>query len=386
MLLLVSGLLAFGGVATDIAYQVAVKAELQRSLDAAALAGAGNLAFDSTAFDAVRASARQYAALNPVRHPVDGTVTLDLNAGNAANGDIVVGTWSRGSFTPWSSGGSDPSGRRVNAVQCRWSGQVPTTFLRLLGITTLPVAATARGLSNPPTSMNCGEPFLPVAVTQCSFVDITGAFSSQGCGAALTFTNSNDNTAAWVSLDGSNPNASYLRSAIAAAANPGGACGSFLKSGDFTQTNNGMMNSVFGDFADAFIARRVSILAEDICPASGCNESTPPTYPKEGGGWEVVVPMIQTSCPPGAISGQHQILSFTRFVVTQVFNKQDGCLVWPNPDPQAQAYCANADGTRRRDNDLRAIFGYFRCDRLGAVASQDDLPRAALARNARLVQ
>ena len=396
---LLTFLLMMGGFATDLAYQAAARAELQRTLDAAALAAAGTLGFDSTAFDAMRDAAHHYGTLNPFRHPVDGTVVLDRNAGNTATGQIVVGTWTNGAFTPWDSA-ANPSGDRVNAVHCRWSGSVPTSFLRLLGVTTLPLSAEAVGFSNPPADMGCGEPFLPVAVTQCGFSDpSTGGFTSGGCGAALTFIRSSTqcdnspgsphacNTATWVSLDGSNPNSSYLASAIDAAGSPDGACGTFLRSGDMTGTNNGMLDSVFRRLADTFLARRVSTLAEDVCPANGCASGTPPTYPRGNGGWEAVVPMIETACPPGPMSGQHRILTFGRFVVTQVFYKNDGCVVWPNPDPQAQAYCANPDGSRRRDNDLRAVFGYFRCgQRVGETAGQGELPRVALARHVRLVK
>jgi hypothetical protein len=43
-------LLVMGGFAIDFAYQVAARTELQRTIDAAALAGAGKLGFDDTVF------------------------------------------------------------------------------------------------------------------------------------------------------------------------------------------------------------------------------------------------------------------------------------------------------------------------------------------------
>ena len=57
-------LLVFGGIAIDLTYVGSVRRELQRSMDAAALAGAGNLGFDDTAFPAARAAAQNYAGLN----------------------------------------------------------------------------------------------------------------------------------------------------------------------------------------------------------------------------------------------------------------------------------------------------------------------------------
>ena len=42
--------LVMGGFAIDFAFQAAARTELQRSIDAAALAGAGKLGFDDTVF------------------------------------------------------------------------------------------------------------------------------------------------------------------------------------------------------------------------------------------------------------------------------------------------------------------------------------------------
>ena len=69
-------LLVMGGFAMDFAFQAASRTELQRSIDAAALAGAGKLAFDETVFGTARAFARDYGIRNPTRN---GPVILDLN-------------------------------------------------------------------------------------------------------------------------------------------------------------------------------------------------------------------------------------------------------------------------------------------------------------------
>ena len=390
-------LLIFGGLAVDLAYVFAAKGELQRSVDAASLAGAGKLAFDNTVFDTVRTWAQNFAGLNPYRHPSNGAVNLGLNAGNAPNGDIVLGVWQNGSFQLWDSG-ADPNGVTVNAVRCRYQTQVPMPFLGLLGIPQMTVAAMSVAVSNPPATIGCGEPLLPLAVTQCNFRDgNTGAFSSQGCGTGLQFIRSNRecnneagspqscNTATWASMDGSStPNAPYLRDAIRGAGSPGGNCGNFVDSGQTTPTNNGMLDAVFRELADVFLANRVQPLPNDVCGPGGCGNGI--VYPREGGGWRVAVLMIETACPPGPMSGEHRVLTYARFVVTQVFYKQDGCVVQPNPDPQAQAYCYNEDGTPRRDNDFRALFGYFECDRLGETAAREPLPRAAVAPRMRIVQ
>lgn len=97
-------------------------------------------------------------------------------------------------------------------------------------------------------------------------------------------------------------------------------------------------------------------------------------------------------CPPGPLSNSHDIMTYAKFVITQVFYKQEGCVTVsrlgvPNADPQADEFCYEADGvTPRKDPDLRAIFGYFVCDELGTVSTLDPVPRAALAPRLRLVQ
>src|SRR5262249_1687845 len=93
-------LIGMAGFATDMAYMMAAKNELQRSLDAAALAGAGRLGFDGTVFSSVRATAQSFALMNHYRNPGSPNVTLDLNSGNATNGNIVIGNWAGGLFTP----------------------------------------------------------------------------------------------------------------------------------------------------------------------------------------------------------------------------------------------------------------------------------------------
>ena len=63
--LVVPLLIVFGGLALDLAHLGTADDEVQRSLDAAALAGAGKLGFDSSVFPAARAWAQNYALLNP---------------------------------------------------------------------------------------------------------------------------------------------------------------------------------------------------------------------------------------------------------------------------------------------------------------------------------
>jgi Putative Flp pilus-assembly TadE/G-like len=377
-------LLVMGGFAMDFAYQAAARTELQRTIDAAALAGAGKLAFDNTVFDTARGNARQYGIWNPLR---TGTVTLDLNTANDANGNIVLGVWNAGTFSP------SLAGNQVNAVRCQTQTTIPTSFLRLLGINTLPIAANAIAVSNPPALPGCNTPILPIAVTPCAFYDAgTGQYNnSNGCGTGLTWISSNRicdnspgsaqscNSAAWASLDGTNWTNAQHQGAISNAGLENPACNATAPAGTNTYLDNGMVQPTFNLLRDTFLANRTSTLpGGDIMKV--VNGSPVVAYQGSWGGWEVGVMMVQSACPPGPLTGTSQILNYSKFVVTQVFDQNSGCVVSPNMDPQAAAYCGTSDPS------LRAIFGYFLCDTLGQVATLDPVPRSAIATRLRLVR
>ncbi len=375
-------MIVFAGLATDMAYFGTVDSELQKAMDAASLAGAGKLGFNSSVFPTVRATAQQYAALNPYKV---GNITLNLNTANAPNGNIVLGIWNAGVFTP------SLDGSQVNAVQCQYSMPIPMSFLRLLGFNTLTAAASSIAIANPPANPGCGEPILPIAVTPCAFYDAgTGAFNnSNGCGTSLTWISSNRicdnspgspqscNSAAWASLDGSMPNTPYLRNALQNLASPNPTCNVSLNSGQNTTLNNGMIDTVFNTLRDTYLSERTATLPSgDVLLADG----TTVAYRASWGGWETGVMMVQSSCPPGPMTGPRQILTYSKFVVTQIFDQNRGCVTSPNMDPQAASYCATSDPS------LRAIFGYFKCDQFGAPATLDPVPRTALAPRLRLVR
>jgi Putative Flp pilus-assembly TadE/G-like len=377
-------LLVMGGFAMDFAFQAAARTELQRSVDAAALAGAGKLGFDDTVFGTARAFARDYGIRNPIR---TGTVTLDLNPSNNAAGNIVLGIWNAGAFSP------SLAGNQVNAVRCQTQTTIPTSFLRLLGINSLPIAGSAIAVSNPPMLPGCGTPILPIAVTPCAFYDgATGQFNnSNGCGTGLTWISSNRicdnspsssqscNSAAWASLDGTNWTNGQHQAAITNAGLAEPACNATAPAGTNTYLDNGMVQPTFNLLRDTFVAERTSTLpGGDIMKM--VDGSPVVAYQGSWGGWEVGVMMAASACPPGPLNGERQILNYSKFVVTQIFDQNAGCVISPNMDPQAAAYC----GTR--DPSLRAVFGYFRCDSLGQVATLDPVPRSALATKLRLVR
>jgi Flp pilus assembly protein TadG len=386
--LVVPLMIIVGGLALDLSYYGTVDDELQRAMDAAALAGAGKLGFDSSVFPTVRSFAQSYASIN---HFKTGTITLDLNTANNPDGNIVLGIWNAGTFTP------SLDGSKVNAVRCQYSTTVPTSFLRLIGINSLATAAGAVAIANPPVTPGCGTPILPIAVAPCAFQDAgTGAFNnSNGCGTGITWISSSGggsqntcnqpdapqtcNTAAWASLDGtSNPNPPYLKPAIQNAGSPNPTCNVTVGSGQTTTIQNGMDNNVFKTLRDTFVAERATqtpLPSGDVLKADGSV-----AYSASNGGWETGVMVVQSNCPPQAMTGQRQILTYSKFVVTQIFDQGNGCVVSPNTDPQAAAYCSTSHP------NWRIVFGYFRCDQLGNMATLDPVPRAALAQKLRLVR
>lgn len=378
-------LLVIGGLAIDLTYHASARGELQRSMDAAALAGAGKLGFNDTVFPVARQFAQQYGALNPYRV---GPVTLNLNDANASTGDIVLGIWDP-TVVPRFQPSLD--GTRVNAVKCQYGTTIPTSFLALLGFTTLSVRAEAIATSNPPASPPENTCVFPIGLSSCPFTD-AGAYTSQGCGVPITFISSSGqdpgapsgtNTAAWINLDGAGtPNAGYLQQTIEAMAD--GTCpDSTLAVGEDVGTNNGMIQSVMDTLEPIFVNEyntSDTIVVEDV------NGET--AY--EGPGWEVYVPVINTDCPPQAITGGHEIIGWTRFVMTQVINGGECAVANHYPGNVWDPLCPPPNGTGENvppnSGAFRAIFGYYACDLDPAPPNPQPAPRSALATRLRLVQ
>jgi Flp pilus assembly protein TadG len=378
-------LFVFGGIAIDLTYLGSVRRELQRSMDSAALAGAGNLGFNASAFPAARNAAQSYAGANGYSDPSAGNISLDLNTANSPSGNIVLGVWNGSSFTP------SLTGSEVNAVRCQFGTSIPTSFLRLLGVNSLPVSADAIGVTYPP--LNPPNPCVfPMALSGCAFTN-AGAFNSLGCGAAATFisssgqtpgTNAGTNTAAWANLCGTGtPSAPQTSAAITGAA--AGTCSPSCatpQTGDSIGTNNGMQQSVFDLLETTFVEKFNQSPIHEVTDSSGNV-----TY--SGRGWKVYVPVIQTSCPPGPINGPRQIISWTEMVITQVYDRNNGCAVSNSADTNSWSLCPqplNPQGPARADSNLRAVFGRYNCILMPSPPSPIPGPISALATKLRLVK
>jgi Flp pilus assembly protein TadG len=395
--LVVPLLIIFGGLALDLAHLGVADNELQRSLDAAALAGAGKLGFDSSVFDAARLSAQNYALLNTIRFAEDppnsgvsktpASVTLGLNTANATNGDIVLGHWDGASFTP------TLTGNQVNAVLCRYQTRVPMTFLRLLGFTFLPVNGHAIAWATQPVTPPVDACVFPIALSSCFFTPPEGGGTSNGCGATVTFISSasgsavGGNTAAWGSIvPGQAANDGNILAQVKAAA--GGACsGAQLSTGNDEPVNNGQLNNVvnwlMGNDPNAFPAKYAASQQLVVKKADG-------TDAYRGQGWEVYTPVIDTgaACPPAAINGTLPIVGWTRFVITQVQGKNGECAVanhWGGNPWDAHCFESKNGGTGVTSlppgwAGQTGIYGYYDCKYSPAPPATTVGPISATAR------
>ena len=375
-ILVIPLMIIIGGLAMDLAYYGAVDDELQRSMDAAALAGAGKLGFNDTYFPTARQWARDYALLNPYR---TGSVNLNLNTANNPGGNIVLGIWNGSTFTP------SLDGTQVNAVQCRFATAVPTSFLRVIGINSLNSGAMAIAWAAQPATTPPDACVFPVGLSSCFF----GGSTSLGCGATVSFISSSDssavgaNTAAWVNMlpGATNINNPDVTSQVQAAVN--GSCnGTTLNQGDSVPASNGEMNSIINYLMTAFppiynsSPPNVTVLNQDGSTAYS------------GHGWEVHVPVINTggSCPPGAVNGSMQIVGWTRFVITQILNSNGNCAVanhWAGNPWDAHCF-ASKNGTATSLPPgwagQKGIFGYYDCQYNPAPPAPNPGPITATAK------
>jgi Flp pilus assembly protein TadG len=387
-------MLVMGGIAVDLAYYGVVDNELQRATDAAALAGAGKLGFDDTVFPTVRTFAQTYGAQNPWRNLASGPtpVNLALNTGNDPAGNIVLGVWDPGAtpkFTP------SVDGTRVNAVLCRTAPTaVPTTFFRLIGLTSMSAFAESIAVANPPATPPPTACVFPMALSSCFF----GGATSAGCGATMTFISSSSsssvgvNSGAWVNLNpGGPPSANQVQGEITNAFN-GVNCNPALTVGTQLNASNGMAQSTYsgtGNYPGLTTYFTSKYNASDTLTVKKSDGSTAYT----GKGWEVFVPVIDTGaqCPPGAISGSKSIVGFTRFVITQVSDRGECAVANHYAGNPWDANCDTAhNGTAASVspplNAYRGIYGYYDCTYSPTPPTPVPTPRTALAQRLRLVK
>jgi Flp pilus assembly protein TadG len=398
-------MLIFAGLGNDLAYFGVVDNELQRTVDSAALAGAGKLGFDATVFPTVRQFAQDFGKANPNRLPSGPTVTLTYTTENNPSDDIVLGIWDPTEppatrFTP------SLNASRVNAVRCQTFSQnltIPTFFLRLLGLASLPVAAQATAVNGPPAQVSDGQCLFPMAVSDQPFADGDG-YGKVGCGQPVSWKSpAIDNTATWANIDpgqltqtgNRTPGARLTRDAIAAAFS--GTCNTpFVAQQDSIGVQGGEIASALADISQCIPG-----------PGTGCkgffntkfNDGTTHTVTDSNGvetyngpGWRVVVPVVAFSStgPDNGSGAPRLILTYSCAVIVQVINN-GWCGVANNrpgnPYPW-ESECPPPNGTAaKKDPDLNAIYMFFDCCTYNDVPPvTGPAPPAALTTRLRLVQ
>jgi hypothetical protein len=347
-------LLVFVGLAVDLASYMVAQGELQRTVDAASLAGAGSLRFDDSVFGTARTNARLYAAMNPLRMLVGpaSTVDLGLNTGNSPTGEIVLGMLNGGTLDP----SAEPC--RVNAVLCRKQTAVPTVFLRLLGIDTLAVSAESTSTSDPlvlPPEEGCwprvgGVPqslaTVPLGVSLCPFADC-----ADGCGQRAVFIVTpsgpqSTNTAAWANIDG------------AGAPSSTATAGGFASSGTCRPVPFASSIVGLGNTMDSVVIGAAWQALRDHAGGGHQIRNRTGALVYSGQGWPTFVPAVGGGCGT-APAGDLAISSWARVVITQVYDPNkppaDRCALTNPADVLAANFCADP-GTA-----TGAIFGFYDC-------------------------
>ncbi|MFQ5961226.1 MAG: hypothetical protein ACE5MG_07500, partial [Candidatus Methylomirabilales bacterium] len=291
------------------------------------------------------------------------------------------------------------------------------------GFNTLPVSAGAIAVANP--AANPGTACVaPIGLSDCAFTD-GGSYDSGGCGAPISFISSSGdlqgapppgtNTAAWMNFQPPIPECDpevetccdpevdpdcpedfgwkdYLVDAINNMAD--NSCEASTASyGDPTAVNNGLIQPVVNALETAFVQNWNNY--DPMNPINVTNADGAEAY--SGRGWEITAAVIKpvgmdSVCPPGAISGEYEIVGWTKFVMTQVINKGD-CAVanhyTGNPwDPLCPPPNGTGDSTTipNNANAFRAVFGYYDCELIESPPTPGPAPRSSIATGRKLVQ
>jgi hypothetical protein len=406
-------MLIFAGLGNDLAYLGVVDNELQRTVDSGALAGAAKLGFDDTVFDTARQFAQDFGKANPNRLSSGPTVTLTYTAANNASDDIVLGVWDSRE-PPATRFRPSLDGDEVNAVRCQTFSQnltIPTSFLRLLGLASLPVAAQATAVSGPPQNLSSDQCLFPVAIPACEFYNTaTGTWTSKGCGSAsATMTPAGTDGGGWAMLDLNNkgdytstPPASYtLQKINDAYASCNGAA---FPAGTIIGLQDGedalLYNVPFGRWKAWQNDPTKFNIGLGQCDSQGCRGlfvdryNNSPAYTIKdtndnttyvGKAWPVWVPVVNAGCPNPQFNQPTVVLTWASIKIVQIIN--GGTCVVNNPwQPNNwDAKCVQYPN-QPTNPSLNEIHFFFDCQETQSVPVTFPAPRTALATRVRLVQ
>jgi hypothetical protein len=384
-ILSLSFMLILGGIAFDLAYVSTVKGEVQRSMDAAALAAAGQLAFGSYRFSPARDAAVSFAGLNASRR---GTVEL-------ASANIEVGIYDGAAFRMPVDATEDAM---VNAVRCRYATTVPASFLRLLGFDGMPVQAYSVAVASPPRRPPANTCLFPVGISRCVFEQGGGVgASARGCGAPIAFAAVYGApgappgpalTAAWVDIPTTGATMGDRAITAISEVYSSATCNFPLQVGDqipaatkLTQAPTVTSQTNFlSKFLDVINAPGPSTAYRGYAGAFSGPTWTPTSWRDDlfvGKAWRVWVPVIDIggSCSPTAVTGNRTIVGWTRLVITGVYYQGPCHGVVP-----PSVACGTPSGDR-------TIHGYVECpEHIDAPYYPSPAPISALSRRLHLVE
>lgn len=386
-------LFIFSGVAIDIGHIIAVKHQLKTAMDAGALAGAAQLSFNTDDLTSARSTASTYAAKNFFAGGFPTLTTAGDNSGN-----VKTGLWDG---TTWTPATTAPTGQVLNAVRCQWNAPVTTSFLGLLGFSTINVSGASTASFGSPATPCQGCAVMPIGLPGCAF----GYGQSQGCG-YLVYSDMVNGSTVWANLNGSNANNNDITAQVAAAYDGTAVdSGWNLTAGTFLQTTNGdvgygnMWNNlgkVTGCQGGAASCGQFVTKYNESASNPITVEKTDGTTVYQGQGWEVVVPILNmagSNCNQTG-SGNLQILTWTYFVIVQVVNggkctvnnpgyTAQGQLL-PLPEAPWRLRCDNADqGGLLPPNtapNVNLIYGYYNCRHMDSPSTAVPAPMAAFSR------
>ena len=378
-------LFIFSGVAIDIGHAIAVKHQLKTAMDAGALAGAAQLSVDTSDLNTARATGASFANKN---YTAGGNLALTTTAGDNT-GAVKTGIWDGTTYTAST---TPPTGNVLNAVNCQSTVPVATSFLGLLGFSTINVTGSATAAFGSPATPCAGCAVLPLGLPGCSF----GYGASQGCG-YLVYSDLVNGSTVWANLNGSNANNNDIGDQVTTAYNGGAPDSNWnLNAGANLQTTNGdvgygnMFNNLGrvtgcpGGAASCgqFVTKYNESAANPFTIKNTDNSQT--VY--QGQGWEVVVPILDmsgTGCNQTG-SGNLRILTWTYFVLVQFIN--GGKCTVNNPGHNGNApwrsRCDNAamGGTAATAANINVVYGYYNCRHMDSPSTAQPAPMAAFSR------
>jgi hypothetical protein len=315
---------AFLALSLNVGHMMAVRAQLQASYDAAALAGVRNLNGTTAKMNDAHLTAQSYG----IRHSLDlDAIGLDANLGNGGAGDIVAGYWDPTARQFFSDGQTINIGGtsivlnrlttpeyyialKVGAVtDGAGAHNVPENvfFNAFLSKSTYQVRASAVAVGGGPCDEKCS---IPLVIPSCTLIDPSGNLrcdQTQGFFAPSTIdtiglTDLNQNPA-------TNPNTP----SVADATSNGNTCARTVRAGSQIGVQNGDNINAKAIY-DGFRA----LMCPPGTPLANC-----PTY---------AVPVVDMgACPPPNFNQPRAVVGFVRVALLCV--KRNGKADAPDCDP-----------------------------------------------------